>query len=718
MSLRAFAPALAALVVLFAAAFAFAPVFAPAFAQDTQPITRLPELRVTAPPVDAESLPRSWVPGRVEVLTDAEIQALRPSVLPQALERLPGVTLQDEQGTPFQPNLTLRGFSASPVTGLPQGLSVFLDGVRINEPTVNEVNFDLIPLQDAERVELIRGPSVLFGRNTLGGAVNITTRRGEEIREIVPDVAAGSFGRQEYRLRASGSARPADYYVSFNQVMEDGYRDFTSARLSRTFVKLGVQSGDTDATVSYQYANNRIDQAGSLPQSILSVNRRANLTAGDSWTPVLNFGIVNLSQGFGEHWTVSANAFVRALDAEQFNANLLTEDSLLRNRTLSAGGALQATHHGTIWGLDNVLVFGAEYARDNVHSRTFEGNGNPQALTANLTDMQNSVGAFVQSSLVLARDLFAKGSTLIATTSGRWDWLRHDIDDLFGGSSSGVFTYDRFNPRVGVNLNVSDRLGLYASFAQGFRAPAFLELTCAGPGSVCPGLQVGVAPDPPLKAVKTTTYEAGARARLLPWLSAEVSGYWTDVRDDIFSVSPTGTTGVFFQNIGDTRRQGAEVSLRGRYGGLLDGYLNYAFTRATFQDRTELATPLPPGVETVQPGDSFALVPRHRINLGAAYHPWPWATLSLDVRYVSSQFLRGDEVNRQPTLPGYWVAGLGASVKAKRLEGFVRLENVLNNRYETFGTFAANPFAPGQPVERFLTPAEPIRVLAGLQYLF
>ena len=133
-------------------------VAAPAIAQEAQPLARLPELRVIAPPFEAAPLPRSWVPARVEILTDAEIQALRPSVLPQALERLPGVTLQDEQGTPFQPTLTLRGFSASSVTGLPQGLSVFLDGVRINEPTVEEVNFDLIPLEDAERVEVIRGP--------------------------------------------------------------------------------------------------------------------------------------------------------------------------------------------------------------------------------------------------------------------------------------------------------------------------------------------------------------------------------------------------------------------------------------------------------------------------------------------------------------------------------------------------------------------------------
>src|SRR5919198_307107 len=205
---------------------------ASAAAQPEEPITLLPALRVIAPSVESETVPHSWVPARVETLTEADVDRARPSVLPDVLQRLPGVTLQNEQGNSFQPDLTLRGFTASPVTGLPQGLSVFLDGVRLNEPTVEEVNFDLIPLEDVERIELIRGPSVLFGRNTLGGAINVVTRRGDEIRELVPSLAGGSFGNQRYRLRLSGESRPVDYYLSLNQVLESGYRENSDARLS------------------------------------------------------------------------------------------------------------------------------------------------------------------------------------------------------------------------------------------------------------------------------------------------------------------------------------------------------------------------------------------------------------------------------------------------------------------------------------------------------
>jgi outer membrane receptor protein involved in Fe transport len=235
---------------------------------------------------------------------------------------------------------------------------------------------------------------------------------------------------------------------------------------------------------------------------------------------------------------------------------------------------------------------------------------------------------------------------------------------------------------------------------------------------VCPGLQAGVAPDPPLKAVTARSYEVGVTARPAAWLDVEGSAFRTDLSDDIFSVAPTGTTGVFFQNIGRTRREGFELGMRARAAGRLEAYVNYSWTRATFQDSATLATPLPPGVETVRPGDSLALVPRHRVNAGVTYHPWPWATLSIDLRYVGSQFLRGDEVNRQTPLPDYVVVGVGAAARFQRLEIFTRVSNLLDARYETVGTFAVNGRAPGAPVERFLTPAPPLTVLVGAQYTF
>jgi len=699
-------PALAAVLLLSSGAAA----------QEPEPITRLPEIHVTAPPGGA--LLGTSTPGRVDRLGEADHRGTQPTTLPEVLERLPGVTLHNEQGNRFQPDLSLRGFSASPVTGLPQGFSVFLDGVRLNEPTVEEVNFDLIPLEDVERIEVIRGPSVLFGRNTLGGAINVVTRRGREAREIVPEVATGSFGRQDLRLRLGGAARPFDWALALTDSRDDGYRDFAGGRASRAFAKVGADLGGTDLTLSYQYANNHVSQAGSLPESEARRHPRRNFTAGDFWAPELHLATLNGEHRLGEHLTLGLNAFVRALDAEQFNVNLVADNTRLVNRTLSTGGTAQATHAGTLAGRRNVLIAGVEYTRHDVRSRTFEVLASGSTLTADVADTQDAVGTYAQDALTLVRDALVPGSTLVLTVAARWDWLRHDITDRLGGPSGAVHDYDRFNPRAGLTFTLSERLRVYASYAEGFRAPAFLELTCAGPGAVCPGLQVGVAPDPPLHAVTARSYEIGVQARPLAWLDVDLSGFRTDVSDDIFSVAPTGTTGVFFLNVGSTRREGVELALRARATRELDAFVTYALTRATFQDDATLFTPLPPGTQTVRPGDSLAMVPRHRLQAGLAYRPWPWLTLSADAHYIGSQVLRGDEANRQEELPAYWVANLGASARLRGLETFVRVNNVLDDRHATFGTFAVNGREPGQPVQRFLTPGLPLNVVVGASYAF
>ena len=633
------------------------------------------------------------------------------------------------------------------MTGVPQGISVFVDGVRVNEPAVEEINFDLIPLDDIERIELIRGSIAVFGRNTLAGSLNIITRRGGAEREIVPELSGGSFGRQKYRLHLGGTEGPIDYYFAGSQFMEDGFRDETDSRLSQFFGKLGYRQDGTDITLSYQYRNNKIKQAGSLPLSRLQINREENFTAGDFFQPNLHQATLNARQALGSGFSLGLNGFVRKLDAEQFNVSLIGQNSRLFNDTLSGGGTLQLAHEGRFWGRKNLLTMGAEYARHEVDIRVFEeqnerslracieeaiaGGEDPaekcstlSKLESELTDSQDTVGFFIQDTAELGRGLLLSGDSLILTGALRYDYVRHDITDKSPeepGKATGRATFDRFTPRAGFNYNLSDNYGIYFSYSEGFRAPAFLELTCADPTAPCVGIQAGVAPDTSffnLRPVKATNYELGLRARPAPWLEGSLAIYRTDVRDDIFSVSPAGTITIFFQNVGDTRREGIEMALRGVYE-RLEGYVNYSYTRATFETDVELASPRTPGVtQQVRKGDEIPLTPNHRVNAGLRYRLHEWVTLSLNLTYGGDQFFRGDDANTQPKLDDYVVLNAGLDVRWQRFAGFVKINNLLNNDYETFGTFAPNGRLPGNPIEPFLTPAPPINVIAGVSYRF
>jgi iron complex outermembrane recepter protein len=711
----------------------------------------LPEMQITSR-LPGRPLPLSSIPASVQVIPGSEIRESGAPSVQDYLQRLPGVTLQDEQGNSQQPDLTLRGFQASPVTGVPQGISVFLDGVRVNEPDAEEVNFDLLPLDEVERIEIVRGPSAIFGRNTLAAAVNIVTRRGAEVREIVPDLAGGSFGRQKYNLHLGGMEGPVDYYVAGTVFREDGYRDASSSRLNKAFGKVGLRGAGTDLTLSFQYADNRIEQAGSIPLSDLQAGRRAeNFTPGDFFEPLLYFGTVNLRQELGEDLTLTANAFARQLNAEQFNVNFIAPNARTFTDTTSTGGTLQLSHRAIARDRENRLVVGVDYAHHEMSNTVFtEQNQNSlsgcvaaalaagadpaaacplKALGTKVFDTQDAVGPFVQDTLELFKGALWSGDSVVLTGAARWDWVRHAIVDrspsTTPASATGVQTFDAVQPKIGINYNLSPDTGVYFSYSEGFRAPSFLELTCANPAALCPGLQAGTAPDPRLKSVTATTYEVGLRARPLSGLDGTVTVFRTDVANDIFSVAPTGTTAVFFSNIGATRRQGLEVGLHGSLPRWLDAYVNYTYTLATFQNGVSLFTPrltagctTPPCTEFVRAGNDLPLIPNHRLNAGVDYHLTTWLTASLTSTFVGSQRLRGDEENVSRKLSDYVVVNGGLKAHWQRFEGALWIYNLFDTKYETFGTFGPDPKLAGAPVEPFLTPAVPINVLVSLSYRF
>jgi outer membrane cobalamin receptor len=117
----------------------------------------------------------SGVPARVTRLSAEDVDAYEPRVLSDAIKTVAGFSTYDDLGSPYKLNISSRGFYSSPVVGLPQGIAIFLDGVRMNEPEASQVNFDLLPMDHISRIEVLSGNGSLLGRNALGGAVNLVT---------------------------------------------------------------------------------------------------------------------------------------------------------------------------------------------------------------------------------------------------------------------------------------------------------------------------------------------------------------------------------------------------------------------------------------------------------------------------------------------------------------------------------------------------------------
>ena len=638
----------------------------------------------------------------------------------EILARIPGVSVSNDQGSHAQPSLDLRGFTLSPVVGAPQGVSVFLDGVRVNEPDAQEVNFDLLPMEAVESAELLSGPSAVFGKNSLAGSIQLRTARGGTSSRLKGEIGVGAFGEREGHLRGSGMLRGMDGLFLLAASDDDGYQAQSGARTRQFFANVGHRSDGGDIVVSVLVARDRVHEAGSLPESWLGPARRANYTGGDFFHPRLTQLSARGSWTLGGA-AIRANAFARRNVIEQLNVNAGDANTHAFITNGSVGGTVELTTQSSLAGRSLELAIGAEGSHSRVgYLVNAEPNAGSPDLPPGCDAGPDGQSALCEDAQVNGDDagLYAQGilqttKRLALSLSARGDYSRVPFRDRRDAANDGTSVFTRLSPKLGATY-IAGGVRAYASVGSAFRAPAALELACASPDAACP-LPFSLGDDPPLRPVIAWNYETGAEWSSGRGASLSLSLYDTEVRDEIVFASATQIEG-YFRNVPRTRRQGVET----RFSVLLPSdvarlFGSYTLVDATYRSAITLASAL--DENDVEPGDRFALSPRHRATLGlSTTRSMGDATLdaTLSARGVSSAYLRGDETNERPPLPGYVVADFQTALQLGRVTLSASVTNLLDRRYVVYGVYAPNPKgayggpAPATPaIERFVTPGYP-----------
>jgi outer membrane receptor protein involved in Fe transport len=668
---------------------------------------------------DAGPTVGSGVPARVTTLGAEDVDAYEPRVLSDAVRQVAGFSTYDDLGSPYKLNISSRGFYSSPVVGLPQGVAVFLDGVRMNEPEASQINFDLLPMDHIQRIEVLSGNGSLLGRNALGGAINLVTARGTGPTRGTVELSGGSFGAFRGEANINGlTAGGMDWYVGGNYNREDGWRDVTGAEEYSGFVNLGRLGETRGIRFQGMYANSRVETAGSLPETIFRTVPDSNLSANDYEDLWAFQGSL---QGYTQVGTgrAAATVYFRRNRAERFNANQPTDPDVFGISYNTSFGYTADYRWATLLndGVALSLRGGVDGSINRVRIDIFADSvklGGDRSLTTQVRSPIWDVAPF------LLADLTTGPVTLSA--GARYDYVRIPFENLLDPTADTVGRYSQVNPRLGVTVGVAPGASVFASWGKSFRSPAVIENACADPEAPCP-LPFALGDDPPLEPVKATTLEAGFRYATGN-LALDGSVYHMNVRNDIF-LTPFGeeepeggTIDGFFINIDKTRRVGVELGAAYRFDRGHSAYLNYAFTRATFQSPAEifsirsleeaedgeLINPFPTDNEVVA-GDRFPLVPEHLIKGGATIRIGRYFYAGTDARYTGRQWLRGDEANVTSELDDYVVTDARVGVEFDRWEITGVVTNVFQNRYAVFGGFNVNQGNPAGPtVERFLSP--------------
>ncbi len=233
-------------------------------------------------PMPGLALTKEEIPGNVQSLTAKDIKEAHTLTITDLMnQKLQSVTVNDYQSNPFQMDLQYRGFTASPQLGTAQGISVFLDGIRVNEPFGDVVNWDMIPMNALSSLEIIPGSNPIYGLGTLGGALTMRTKSGFDGKTLDAEVLTGSFGRKQLQISAGNNNGVIAGFLSGNFFLEDGWRDNSPSKVNQIFGKAEWQSERARLSFSGLYAGNKLTGNGLLPQQMVDQNPKQVYTSPD-----------------------------------------------------------------------------------------------------------------------------------------------------------------------------------------------------------------------------------------------------------------------------------------------------------------------------------------------------------------------------------------------------------------------------------------------------
>lgn len=678
-----------------------------AYAEDNSNAVDLGKIEVIGTtPLAGVGLPIEQIPSNVQVVKGKELQQQNSlSIADFMNNNLLGVSVNETQNNPYQPDILFRGFTASPLLGTPQGLSVFQDGVRVNEPFGDAVNWDLIPVNAIAGMNLMPGSNPVFGLNTLGGALSVQTKNGRTHQGGGIETSFGSWSRKTVAAEFGGVStdNSIDYFLAGNYFDEDGWRDHSPTEVKQIFGKLGWQNEASRLELSYTGADNDMIGNGLIQKELMEDFGRETInTKPDQTKNTLSFLNLNGSHWLNDDVQLSANTYYRKSKRKTLNGDV-NDDYVLGvdvadndiNCIANTGGDADEWCSGALnrsntdqngYGFNAQLAFnqpllekqnqlivglGYDYSRVKFNQSSEFGivNASRGVDGVDVENDETEVDLLgkTRSWGVFATDTLSLTDQWHLTLSGRYNHIKvkntdkispkGTFEDVDGDpltpdedvSLSGNHSFSRLNPAIGLSFTPTKDLSVYGSYNEGMRAPTSMELGCANPNVPCK-LPNAMAGDPPLDEVVSKTFELGARGNLTSDVKWSAAVYHTDNHDDIHFISTNATNGMgYFDNVGKTRRMGLDAGLSGAFGSF-SWNAGYSYLKATYESDLELTNSLNSTSDgnaiQVNKGDRLANLPEHSLKLRLQLQATPNWSIGTNINTFSDVYIRGNENNK------------------------------------------------------------------------
>jgi iron complex outermembrane recepter protein len=696
---------------------------------------------VKVSPLAGSEIAIGKVPGGVFGVSGAEVTRSGAVTVEDLLQAtVPGVIISDLQGNAFQTALQYRGFTASPVDGVPQGLAVYQNGVRINEAFGDTLNWDFLPSVAINNITVMSNNPV-FGLNALGGAISIAMKDGFTFQGVETDGRVGSFGRRQGSLQMGTQSGPFAAYLAIEGIHDDGFRDQGSSNIQRVYADLGVRGEGKEFHLNLTSADNVVGVAAASPIELLAQGWTKVFTVPQTTGNVMEMVSANGTVAASDTLQLAGVAYYRHFGQQHLDGNISSAQDCGGLQSGSSGflclvnvdgsatplidqyAKAIPTPVGGVGELDRTSMNANSYGASlqGVEKSKLFGHTNQALVGVSIDHGETNYGAMAEIGSVASNfavygtgaivansdihpvvvaaantyyglyfsDTFDVTSAISLTAGGRYNGAQLDLRDVNGLSPSltNSLTYGRFDPMVGATYRVVPGVAVYGGYSEANRAPVPAELACASATNPCL-IPAFLTADPPLKQVVSHTVEAGIRgeAKLslhpdrLEW---SLGFFHTVNTDDIINGYSTLIGRNFVQNGGDTLRQGVEAKI-GYRSDMWLLYASYNYVNATFQSAFSLNSPNNPlnpvpgemFTTQVRSGNLLPGIPAHKFKAGFDYGLTPQWKVGADLLVASDQVFFGDEANQNARLPGYAIVNLHMSYDV--MKG-VQLYAIINN---------------------------------------
>ena len=521
------------------------------------------------------SRPLDSVPAAVSVVSQSDIQLGRQQLgLDEALNRVPGLFMQNRYNFAQDLRVSIRGFGARSAFGI-RGVKILVDGIPETLPD-GQGQVDSIDLGAAQQIEVLRGPSSSYYGNASGGVISVASERGPETPFANLRLTAGEYGARKFQVKTGGQTDRVNYFVSLSDAEVDGYRVHSETENTQLSGRLEFDLGAggsllavanyTDQPISNDPGGINLAQAQADPRS--ARDRNLSFDSGEALEQSRIGFVYSLPVGEGSELEVR-NYYV----SRDFSNRLpFTGGGAVDLQRLFAGGGISYTHEGSLGGRPNRVVVGIDYDDQDDHRRRFNNNmGVIGALTLDQDERVTSTGVFVQDELSLADNVRLSFGL-------RFDEVQFDVGDRFlsDGDDSGVRKLDDVSPMIGLLAHLSPQVTVYGTYSTSFETPTTTEFANpSGAGGFNPLLEPQAA----------TNLEFGVRGGVGDRTRYELAVFDIDVEDELIPYEIPGSPGRdFFANAGHSSRTGLEATLLTQPTDRIDITLSYTYADFTFDD--------------------------------------------------------------------------------------------------------------------------------------